>query len=398
MSNGVVTGSVIQVVACINENIGGPAVSVSRLAHALVSVRQPALIVTLDYPNHGRSVAGPGVEVISIPAGRVSQLSRGYSSAFRDALNRVASSNTLAVHNHGLWMYPNLCARRTAQRNGIPLVISPRGMLEPWSLARSRMKKVLAWHWYEYRNLRSAQMFHATSESELESIRRLGFRQPVAVIPNGIDVPDTTIDRAPLESRFPELTHRRWILFLSRLHPKKGLVDLIEAWSRLANDHEDVQLVIAGPDLDGYQAELIQRARSAGVMRRITFTGMLVDDMKESALSNADVFVLPTHSENFGMVIGEALSRGCPVITTTAAPWKKIQDARCGWWIPPGPESLRRALTAALATSHEERQQMGSRGRQLMRHENSWSKAGTLMKSAYEWMRHGGPRPSFIDG
>ena len=389
---------VIHVIASINCDIGGPAVSVTRLAEALVEGGVPCSILTLDYPEHGPVITARGLETTAIPAGALARWGRGYSRAFARVLDQQAATDCAVIHNHGLWMYPNVCARRAARRHRIPLVISPRGMLEPWSLGRSRARKFFAWHCYERANLASAALFHATSQDELTSIRRAGLAQPVAVIPNGVDVPDVRSipSRDALEARFPELRSKRWIVFLSRIHPKKGVSDLVRAWTGLAHDFNDVQLIVAGPEFEGYRAALQRDVQDAGIGGRVTFTGMLTGDDKASVLANADLFVLPTYSENFGMSIAEALAHGTPVITTTAAPWPDIRTEHCGWWIDTGAEALQAALLEALSLPREESQRMGIRGRQLVLRAYSWQRVAAEMKVVYEWVCHGGDRPDSV--
>lgn len=152
-------------------------------------------------------------------------------------------------------MFPNLYARQAAVINKINLVISPRGMLESWSLNNSWYKKWLAWILYEKENLNCATAFHATSAEEVNSIRKLGYRQPIALIPNGINIPslEEQYSRQILIDIFPKLADKKWLLFLSRVHPKKGLNHLIDVWQSLVNQFPDWHLIIAGPDLIGYQ-------------------------------------------------------------------------------------------------------------------------------------------------
>ena len=268
------------------------------------------------------------------------------------------------VHNHGLWMFPNFYARQAAIAAGVPLVISPRGMLEEWALGRSRVRKALAWYLYERDNLQSAALFHATSEAEATSIRALGLQQPIAVIPNGIDMPDLSKspDRKVLEARFPELAGKHWLLFLSRLHPKKGVTELLYVWSELSGLFPEWQLIIAGPDLDGYAENVKHEAGELGLGNRITLTGMLSGDDKTCAMANARLFVLPTHSENFGIVVAEALAHRVPVITTKAAPWNELLINNCGWWIDPGDSALEKTLHQAMQLPAEEHHAMGRRG------------------------------------
>jgi glycosyltransferase involved in cell wall biosynthesis len=320
------------------------------------------------------------------------------------------------VHLHGLW-HPFLHRVASfARTRGLPVVISPQGMLTPWALAQKRLKKRLALAAYQGLDLRTAALVHATADAEVEDIRRLGLRQPVVVAPFGIGIP------AP-----PEPRHRadRTAVFLSRIHPKKGLPQLLDAWARLgdvragAADRPRWRLVIAGPDEGGHQAELVARAAALGLTvdirplpeqglavssADILFTGPVYGDRKTDLYRQSDLFVLPTHSENFGVVILEALACGVPVITTRGAPWSGLEDvgrpglerARAGWWIDIGVEPLVAALSEALALSDAERAAIGDNGRWFAREHYSWPAAARAMREAYGWLTTGGRPPECI--
>lgn len=389
--------SALHVVASINRDVGGPAVSVPGLCAGLARSGVACTLATLDYAVHGPQLAPEGVRLASLPAGFVARKFRGWSPAFVRLLAAEAARADL-VHDHGLWMFTNLYARRSAQAARLPLVISPRGMLEAWSLGRSRARKWMAWRLYQERNLEAAALFHATGEAEAMSIRGLGLRQAVAVIPNGVQVPAAAAlpGRGLLERRFPELAGRRWLLFLSRLHPKKGLLELVRSWQSLAPRFPEWRLVIAGPDLDGHGREVRSLIDSLALWRSITLAGMLEGEEKASALANAGALVLPTRSENFGIVVAEALAHGTPVVTTRGAPWGELESHRCGWWIEPGERPLAAALSEALALPSGQLKKMGLRGRDLAAARYSWDTAAARTKAVYEWLLGRGPRPACV--
>ena len=372
---------------------------VTRLATSLVNQGLDCIIATLDYREHGPQIVADNVQIMSIPAGTVTRWLRGWSPAFRRRLAAMASENVSVVHSHGLWMLPNLYARQAAIGSHVPLVISPHGMLEEWSFGHNRLRKKMAWNLYERANLKAAALFHATSEAEAASIRVLGLRQPIAIISNGVDLPDlaTIPARSQLEKRFPELAGKQWLLFLSRIHPKKGVAELLRVWGKLAASYPDWQLVIAGQDLDDYSKTIMRQAAVLELTNRVTFTGMLIGEDKVCAMGNAGLFVLPTHSENFGLVVAEALAHGVPVVTTTAAPWRNLIDNRCGWWIEPGEAELLATLTHAMGLSAEERRAMGSRGRDMVERNYAWTRVAAEMKSAYAWLCKVGPRPGCVE-
>ena len=257
-----------------------------------------------------------------------------FGATIRDAVG----GGTGLVHDHGLWLPTNHASARAAARASVPFVVSTRGMLTEWALRFNAGKKRAAWALYQRRDLQSARLFHATAEEEVEDIRRAGLRQPVALIPNGVELPDRAREA-------PTGTVRK-ALFLSRVHPKKGLINLVRAWAEVRP--EGWELVLAGPDEGGHRAEVEHVIRALG-LEGVRWTGEVDDRAKWDLYYGADLFVLPTFSENFGIVVAEALAAGIPAITTTGAPWGVLEERGCGWWIDTGVEPLVAALREATA-------------------------------------------------
>lgn len=388
----------LHVVASINREVGGPAVTVSRLAATLAQFGVETSIATLDYARHGPQLPSAGVRIESVAATALTRGLRGWSPRFARKVAALAEAGADVVHNHGLWMFPNYYARRAARARRVPLLVSPRGMLDQWSLRRSRIRKAIAWQLIERENLACAQLFHATSTFEANAIRAARIAQPIAIIPNGVDMPEPAQipGRERLEKMHAGLAGREWLLFMARLHPKKGLAELLSVWRGLAPRFPDWQLVVAGPDLDGHGADMRASAAACGLSERITFAGMLSGEEKACALANAGLMALPTHSENFGIVVAEALAHGTPAITTHAAPWQELQEARCGWWIEDREEALKEALSEAMSLPPDQRRAMGARGRMLVAERYSWNRIGQEMLAAYNWVCGQGPRPDFV--
>ena len=291
------------------------------------------------------------------------------------------------VHLHGTWTPLLAVAGYLAVAERVPVVVSPHGCLEPWALRHRGWKKKLALALYQKRIFFKASMMVATAGQELNSIRRLGVETPVAVIPNGVDMPSVLVHLQTRERKF---------LFLSRIHPIKGIPDLIAAWVLVRQP--GWRVVIAGPDEDGHLDEIRAQIDALGLGGDFEFTGLVTGDRKEALFAEADVFVLPTYSENFGIAVAEALARGVPVITTTGAPWEDIETWRCGWWVQPGVDGVARALVAAMNTPQEELREMGQRGVQLVKEKYSWDQIGRDALEAYQWMLgHSQQRPDFVD-
>ena len=281
------------------------------------------------------------------------------------------------VHDNGIWLPHNhSLARLTAQRN-LPRLVSIRGMLEPWALAHKRVKKKLAWLAYQKRDLNRAAALHATADSEAEVIANLGLLPRVVVLPNGVDIPAA----AASHSRAPD--QPRTALFLSRIHPKKGLDRLIDAWNAVRP--RGWRLRIAGPGARGYCDEMARRIARAGLERQVSLEGPVYGAAKTHAFTSADAFLLPSHSENFGIVVAEALAHGVPVLTTTATPWQALESENCGWCIDGTPEAIAKALDIALSLPDAERAAMGARGRAWMRRDFSWNRIAKGMTEVYAW-------------
>jgi glycosyltransferase involved in cell wall biosynthesis len=261
-------------------------------------------------------------------------------------------------------------------------------MLSDWALRRGRLKKMLAWRTYQRRDLAVANAFHVTSHQEAEEVRSLGFRQPIAVVPNGIKCPETM----PPNER---LAGRRRMLFLSRIHPKKGLPNLLRAWRKAAPPAE-WQLLIAGPDANGHAAEVRQLAADLQLDGQVSFHGPVADDEKWALYRRADLFVLPSFSENFGIVVGEALAAELPVIATVATPWRALQEQKIGWWVQPSVEDLAKAIANAVSLADGQREVMGKNGAAWVRKYFSWISVAQQMTQFYQWLLNGGVRPPHV--
>ena len=282
------------------------------------------------------------------------------------------------VHVHSQWTFPVWLGCRATLMAGKPLVMSPQGCLDPLRLAHSAWKKRLV-GCLDRRFLRHASVIHATSLAERGWIERyVGGSPRVEVIPNGVDVPEA-------RTLAKHAGRTRTVLYLGRLHPLKGLDLLLDAWqiaSRSLGSDNTWELVIAGPDEQGTRKKLEQQARQQRLAND-RFTGPLYGDDKAQALAEANLFVLPSRTENFGIAIAEALAAGVPVITTKGTPWQAISGT-CGWWVDVNVEAVAKALVAAIRLADDERAAMGDRGRTLIESQYQWKRVGREMISLYQ--------------
>lgn len=379
----------VHTVGNLSADHGGPSRTVTALCVALAEGGAGVDLITAPSAP-GEAVVRPPEALVPVryaePRGA---LWRGAASPFARAVAAAVGPGPAVVHDHGLWLPTNLASARAAQRAGVPFVVSPKGMLSTWALGFNRAKKRAAWALYQHRALQSAAAFQVTAEAEAEDVRRVGLRQPVAVIPHGVEGPPAGFVVPPREPGAP-----RRALFVSRVHPKKGLLPLVEAWAAVRP--EGWELVIAGPDELGHRAEVERRARELGVGGEVAFVGAVADEAKWGLYGSADLFVLPTFSENFGIVVAEALAAGLPVLTTHGAPWRALVEHGCGWWVPLGVEPLAAALGEATRAPDDVRRAMGARGRVYAEAGLSWSRTAGEVAALYRWLAGGGERPPAV--
>jgi len=255
-------------------------------------------------------------------------------------------------------------------------------------LNRSRWLKKAVWALGQGSVLRNSACLHATSEIEYRDIRRKGLSAPVAIIPIVIETPS--------EQKLLEHTcEPRRLLYLSRIHPQKGIDILLRAWARIERHFPGWELYIVGPDNGEYLLQMQALAKDLRI-ERVTFPGPAYGYEKSQAYWSAELFVLPTHSENFGLVVAEALAHGVPAIVSKGAPWSGLEKEKCGWWVDIRVEPLTECLREAMSKSSEELFDMGTQGRHWMKRDFSWERIGKMMHETYEWVLGGGPPPEWV--
>ncbi len=317
----------------------------------------------------------------------------GYSAGFASGL---AGLRPDVVHVHGLWMYASLAAQRWASRTGAASVISPHGMLDPWALANSAWKKRAAAALYQGRHLRQAGCIHALNDAEHASFRACGLRNPVCVIPNGVTLPDGAPDCPDWRAALP--AHARVLLYLGRLHPKKGLAGLLQAWNQAfppASGSPWV-LVVAGWDDGGHKAVLERLAQQLGIAGSVRFIGPQWGADKHATFAAADAFVLPSHSEGLPMAVLEAWSHGLPVVMTDQCNLPEGFAAGAALRIGPAPSGIAAQLLRLAGMDAGCRQTMGALGRALVARRFTWPAVAAEMGAVYLWLLNRGPRPACV--
>lgn len=372
----------VHLTTSIAPEAGGPAYSIPRLCEQLRDAGAMVELLTTSTLN-GDKRSTPHRP---FPLGRLPAKLGHAPDMWRWLTEQAVGGKIDVLHSHNLWAMPSIYPDWVARRRGIPHIVSPRGTLTRYSMSTgSRMKRVY-WPLIQRPALRRAACFHATAETEVEDIRRLGFRQPIALLPIGIDLPTL-----PSENEIDSQT----VLYMGRLHPEKGIAELLDAWAIVQSQRPDWTLRIVGPDEIGYRNVLERQATRQG-LHRVIFGDPRYGADKYEEYRAASLCVLPSPTENFGVSIAEALASGKPAIANHGAPWSGLVAEGCGWWVPNGASYLAQALLTATALSTEERVRMGQAGRAYAERAFGWKRIADEMLAVYEWILDRGTRPDCI--
>lgn len=361
-----------------------------------------------------------------------------FAPGFRRKLSAIEPD---VMHTHGLWQPSSYAVLRHHRKSGVPYVVSPRGMLDPWALANSGWKKRLAGAVFENAHLREAACLHALCESEAVAMRSYGLRNPIAVVPNGVALPIEKPDgfQCSVFSVQPGHGEPKTLLFLGRLHPKKGLPGALRAWSRVTKEgRTGWRFVIAGWDQGGHEADLKRLCAELGVRfaeisaneltqnrqpsteNSVVFAGPAFGEVKGKLLGMADAFILPSLSEGLPMSVLEAWAYGLPVLMTeechlpegfaagaavrvgpdgASDEWRVTSDGgevRCGGVLAHGGCGVTRGMRGLMAMTDEGRVMMGRRGRELVEERFTWPKVAGQMRAVYEWVLGTGAKPECV--
>lgn len=328
------------------------------------------------------------------------------------------------LHTHGIWQWPSIAVSQWHTTTGRPYLISPRGMLDPWAVSQSVWKKKLAGFLFEHRHLRNAHSLHALCASEADSMRAFGLKNPICVIPNGINLPEESngqgfyaMDSAgePPPGGIKAKCGKKILLFLGRLHRKKGLVNALRAWSTHAKS-EDWQFVIAGWDQGRHEVELKQLCDDLFVTyaqtpaaeftdsqqlttdnsASVIFVGPAFGDTKNALLRQASAFILPSFSEGLPMSVLEAWSYRLPVLMTEHCNIPEGFAAEAAIRINTDIESITEGLRSLLSAPSSSLTTMGAAGRTLVEQQFTWPSITTQMKQVYDWALGGGDKPESV--
>lgn len=352
--------NVLHITNSIDKSVGGPARSVPQTCAELASLDIHIKLLTQNSAN-------------KVPITETDRFIVSFKNLWGLFLygSRLKHTEIDLIHLQHIWNPYIQIMAFWAQQKKIPYIITPRGMLEPWILARNPWKKKIALFLYQKKTIKRASYLHVTSQMEAENIKKMGFNNPIRIIPNGIDLNET--------KQIKTYYGTKKMVFLSRIHPKKGIELLLEAWQNC--NTEGWTLEIAGNGEIAYIESLNQTAKH---LENVRFVGPQYGEAKWNFLQSADVLVLPTHSENFGMAVAEALAVGVPVITTHGTPWEDLETYECGWWIQLSVSNLQRALLKAMQTPAHELELMGANGRKLIENKYDIKEVAKKIKELYQ--------------
>lgn len=362
---------IVQVVSSISEEASGPTYVVKSLCNSMRELGHEITLATLDWAQVHNPP--PYLKVFPIAFG---PKKLGHSPKMYRWLNKKAQLNDIdIIHSHGLWMMTNIYPSIVSSNHNISLLVSPHGCLTRYAMQSGSIIKPFFMSLIQRPALNSVTCFHALSLSEYHDIRELGFKQPIAIINNGVDTYEST----------KQYSYPRTLLYFGRIHPEKGIDILIKAWAIIENDFLDWRLLVVGPSINGY-IEVLRGIVEQLNCDRVVFEEAKYGEDKLDCYRNAEVYVLASPSEGQPMTVLESLACGTPVIVSKGAPFSELLTHNAGWWIDIGVDPLVACLKYVLAQPPDVLKVMGERGRVWMERDFSWNKITRDFTEVYAWL------------
>jgi len=396
----------------VSRAAGGLYESVRRLVQELRTTEVEATVLgTFDVFTKDDITAWDPVTVRAFRPSGPAQF--GYSKGYEEFLKIYRPQ---LLHTHGIWIYSSVATYAYSKKHRVPYMISPHGMLDPWAVRNSYWKKWIAKHLYENAHLQRCSVMRALCESEAQAFRKYGLKNPITIIPNGIDLPDASKGNGLMVKG--DKGGRNRLLFLGRLHPKKGIPNLIRGFkhaldSRSPTSETPWQLVIAGWDQEDHEAELMKLCEQLGLKSggrdvqsgevgdeaqraEVLFWGPSFKKEKDSLLRSADAFVLSSFSEGLPMTVLEAWSHRLPVVMTPECNLPEGFAADAAIRIETSAESIARGLDSLFSMSASDLESMGAKGRALVEERFTWRTIAQQLREVYDWMLDGGAPPGLL--
>lgn len=371
---------ILSFVTSLDLKDGGPSRSVPMLVKGLAELGVDITLMTIRSENMN-------THALDGTTAKLKVLEPSFSQ--KEIANYLAEEKFQLIQIQSMWEMPYHKVMVEARKQGIPYIVTPRGMLEPWSLSQKKWKKKLAWWLYQRNDVQKSACVFTTARMEADHVSELGITTYKSVIPNGIET-----DGYPCKTSIDSV--KKQVLFLSRVHVKKGIELLFEAWKRIHPDFSDWQLLIVGNGEAEYIKSLEVKVNDLGMKDCIRILPPVFGDTKTRLYQESALFCLPSYSENFGMVIAEAMSCGTPVLTTTNCPWEILNETHTGWCIDLSVDNIEKALREALGMDAADLYDMGQRSSRLIFDNFDYRSVTRNTLRLYEWLLNGGEKPEFI--
>ena len=364
---------IIHIISSLKE-VSGPTQSVTNLCNEQIKRNQNVTLVSGDFKNASSPPHFSKTFALGVGPKKLGRS----PSLFRWLKSQCQENEKIILHNHSMWHILALYGSWVKKSSNVKLIQSPRNALADYSLKSGSRLKPLYWKMLQKNALENVDCFHATSQAEYDDIRALGFRQPVAIIPNTVNV----IEDIKAKKNISNL---RTLSYLGRIHPEKGLETLLSVWAEIIKVHQNWHLNLVGTGDQKYVSFLKKFAKDL-CLERVRFLDSVTGPAKWQTYHDSDLFVLPSPSENFGMVVAEALACSTPVVTTNGTPWRDLPVKGAGWCVNFGVEGLRLGLSEAMSKSPDELAQMGILGKKWIEEDFSPSKVGHEMDEVYSYL------------
>jgi glycosyltransferase involved in cell wall biosynthesis len=370
---------ILHTISGLGINRGGPSQSVFFTVKGLKIQGLDAEILTYQPDENDKFIANENF-IIALP-------NKKKIFAYSPEYKHYLESHIYDIyHVQGVWQYHEYVTAKVARKNNKPYLITPRGMLYPQAIAHSKLKKKLFLKLFLLKDLNKAAAVHATCLEEMQHLRNLGVKSPIAVIPNPVNIPPEMPISIPDKLR---------IGYLGRVHPRKNIERLLYVWDKLNLDNFESELIIIG-DGDKNYMHFLQTEKKRLNLKNVIFTGFLSGKAKEKALQSLSFLVVPSDFENFGMIIPEALIQGIPVIASKGMPWEELNTHHCGWWVDNDVETLAATIDKAIHLPENDRIEMSKLGQELIKNNYSVEVVSEKMLQLYDWILNGGENPKFV--